>query len=109
MNPADVKECVNCGKAYTRRPDQTRAKFAEAVYCSRACSSRHARARQNAHYAQMRADRMEDVEWIIDSDSPENVAARLGYKNVHALIRMCERWERPDLATKLRRRLEAAA
>jgi hypothetical protein len=56
-----------------------------------------------------RADVIEDVEWIIDSDSPENVAARLGYKNVHALIRMCERWERPDLATKLRRRLEMAA
>ena len=56
-----------------------------------------------------RMDVIEDVEWIIDSDSPESVAARLGYKNVHALIRMCERWERPDLAAKLRRRLEAYA
>ena len=106
---ADTKACGNCGKEYSRRPDQTRRQFAESTYCSRACTSRHARARQTAKYAQMRADRMEDVEWIIDSDSPENVAARLGYKNVHALIRMCERWERPDLATKLRRRLEMAA
>ena len=46
-------------------------------------------------------DLIEDVEWIIGTDSPDSIARRLGYKRVRTLRDMLHRHGRPDLATQL--------
>jgi hypothetical protein len=68
-------------------------------YCNR-CYHRHRRgtvggACQNQ---QPIADLIEDVEWLRGTDSPENIAARVGYPRVASLARRLERADRPDLA-----------
>ena len=102
----DTRACERCGKAYTRRPDCSRKQFTETRFCSRTCRNFYASHKRTEN---VRRDRIEDIEWILDSDSPENVARRLGYKNAGVLIRMCERWDRPDLAARLYRRMEGSA
>ena len=46
---------------------------------------------------------IEDVEWIIGTDSPESIAVRLGYGSGRRLADQVKRWGRPDLADSLRR------
>ena len=46
-------------------------------------------------------DLIEDVEWIIGTDSPDSIARRLGYKRVKVLRELLHRNGRPDLATRL--------
>ena len=47
------------------------------------------------------ADLIEDVEWIIGSDTPENTARRLGYRSVEALQFRLRSLGRPDLSRRL--------
>ena len=60
---------------------------------------------------QHKAATLEDLEWIIDTDHPERVAARLGYARPEYLIRCLYRWGRMDLAVRLEHgnRLERAS
>ena len=50
-----------------------------------------------------RDDVIEDVEWIIGTDSPASIAHRLGYSSADALINALRKWNRADLADWLRR------
>ena len=45
---------------------------------------------------------IEDVEWIIGTDHPDNVARRLGYRSSKCLADQVKLWGRPDLADRLR-------
>ena len=44
---------------------------------------------------------IEDVEWIIGTDSPESIAVRLGYRRLNNLLTALRRWGRADLADRL--------
>jgi hypothetical protein len=57
-----------------------------------------------AHAAQV----IENLEWIIGTDSPEHVAHRLGYGNARNLERQLRRWGRNDLANRIARESVAA-
>lgn len=46
---------------------------------------------------------IEDVEWIIGTDGPDNIARRFGYSSVRRLADQVKCWGRPDLADRLRR------
>lgn len=46
---------------------------------------------------------IEDVEWLLGTDSPASIARRVGYKDVSDLIgRLANKAGRPDLADRLR-------
>ena len=44
---------------------------------------------------------IEDVEWIIGTDSPESIAVRLGYRRLDTLQTSLRKWGRADLADRL--------
>ena len=44
---------------------------------------------------------IEDVEWIIGTDSPESIAERLGYRCLDTLQSSLRKWGRADLADRL--------
>ena len=44
---------------------------------------------------------IEDVEWIIGTDSPESIAVRLGYRRLDTLQSSLRKWGRADLADRL--------
>ena len=44
---------------------------------------------------------IEDVEWIIGTDSPESIAVRLGYRCLDTLQTSLRKWGRADLADRL--------
>ena len=44
---------------------------------------------------------IEDVEWIIGTDSPESIAERLGYRRLDTLQSSLRKWGRADLADRL--------
>ena len=44
---------------------------------------------------------IEDVEWIIGTDSPESIAVRLGYRCLDTLQSSLRKWGRADLADRL--------
>lgn len=44
---------------------------------------------------------IEDLEWIIGTDSPESVAERLGYRRLDTLQSSLRKWGRADLADRL--------
>lgn len=61
----------------------------------------HVRERQAAEAAQRRAAVIEDLEWIVGTAHPEDVAHRLGYASAKNLCRVLYKWGRGDLACKL--------
>lgn len=50
------------------------------------------------------AELIEDIEWILGTDTPERIAARVGYPRMKSLTRRLERNGRPDLARIFDRR-----
>ena len=44
---------------------------------------------------------IEDVVWIIGTDSPESIAERLGYRRLDTLQSSLRKWGRADLADRL--------
>lgn len=56
----------------------------------------------NSTEAAHRDQVIEDVLWLLDTDSPENIATRLGYAKPANLDRALTRWGRHDLARRFR-------
>lgn len=98
------KTCEHCGNQYARTPDESQQHWRTRRYCGRSCAGKAARAKQ---VQAARNQRIEDVEWIIGTDSPESVARRLGYANADNLSRLLYRWGRPDLGAILATRAVA--
>ena len=58
--------------------------------------------RTNAARRRAERDRLaEDLTWLLDTDTPQHVAARVGAPSVSALVRRMCRHGRPDLAQRL--------
>lgn len=53
---------------------------------------------RNQNTARPLADLIEDVEWLLGTDAPESIAARVGYNRPRTLARRLFRNGRPDLA-----------
>lgn len=71
----------------------SRLRAANTIGC-RLCAARRSRSNR---YAQM----IEDLEWIIGTDSPESIAVRLGYRCLDTLQSSLRKWGRADLADRL--------
>lgn len=50
-----------------------------------------------------RAMVLEEIEFLVGTDSPERIAQRLGYDNLRHLRQLLRRWGRSDLAEKFQR------
>ena len=57
--------------------------------------------RQREHAVQV----VEDVEWLLGTDHPDSIAARLGYPSSRRLGDALRRWGRTDLARRLQEEL----
>jgi hypothetical protein len=109
------RTCEHCGQTFERRPNQEAWQFNRQRFCGNSCSARwkvaHTTHASTGNLDGLRAaletlaakreQTLEDLEWIIGTDSPENVAHRLGYASVKSLERVLHRWGRPDLASRL--------
>lgn len=47
---------------------------------------------------------VEDVTWLLGSDTPDRIATRVGYADQRALRKVLRRWGHQDLADALSRR-----
>lgn len=104
-SPVNGRACKGCPNTLTRRHDESWARFDAREYCSSGCAGR---ANGLAGAAARREQKLEDAEWIIGTDSAENVAVRLGYKDVANLAQVLKRWGRTDLVERLYRTQVAA-
>ena len=100
--------CEGCGDEFhrQRKPGgrlEPGPAFARRRFCGVKCAA--ANAREHRHQLrQWELDVIEDVEWIIAFDTPENVATRVGYKNPSSLARTLFTAGRADLANRLQAR-----
>jgi hypothetical protein len=103
--------CPQCGTPIERRLVEAPSKYLRRTHCPDCAAERRRRAGRNGlrrsleAFADHRQALIEDLEWIIDTDSPEHVAQRLGYANADNLSRVLYRWGRNDLAARLDRRV----
>ena len=104
-SPVDGRTCKGCPNTLTRRPDESWARFDAREFCSSGCSGR---ANSTAAAEARRQAKLEDVEWLVGTDSPQNIATRLGYKDLGNLTAVLQRWGRDDLAQRLTRGAVAA-
>lgn len=51
-----------------------------------------------ARHAARRAYVIGEVEWLLGTDSVENISTRLGYANPRSLARKLRDWKQPELA-----------
>lgn len=94
--------CEQCGAPIARRPYDSLNAWAARRYCGQRCSAAAARVRR-AETRRNPAEIVEDVEWIIGTDQPINVAARVGL-TLDGLRDVLNRQGRTDLADRLRLR-----
>jgi hypothetical protein len=94
------RECEECSRTFARTRGESNQHWAMRRFCGRSCSGSWS-ARRAAE--QRRAAQIEDLEWIVGTDSPEHIARRLGYASVSNLERVLHRWGRHDLANRLER------
>ena len=97
---APTTRTCHCGSPIQRRADEAWNRYQRRTCCSTSCAS-SVRAKEAA--ATKRAQRIEDLEWIIGTCPAEEVAKRLGYGHLDSLITTLNRWDRPDLLERLRR------
>jgi len=101
----ETRTCHGCPNPIRRRHDESWARYEARNYCSSGCAGR---ANGLAGAQARREQKLEDAEWIIGTDSAENVATRLGYKDVANLVQVLKRWGRTDLVERLYRTAVAA-
>ena len=99
------RTCQQCGNQYARTRDESQQHWKARKFCGRSCAGASA---QQAQAAAKRVRRIEDVEWLLGTDSPESIARRLGYANERNLVDLLRRWGRPDLAARMTREQVAA-
>lgn len=106
---AEKRYCQNpaCGKELTMPPKCINWPKGKGKYCSRACTGKARSAQmkqvQNEIHGKRRAYIVEELDFLIGTDSPERLARRLGYNTVEGLTKACQREKREDLASKLKR------
>lgn len=100
------RTCEHCGNQYARTRDESGSHWRARKYCGRSCAGAAAWIKSSTT---KREARIEDVEWLLGTDSPDNIATRLGYKDAANLVTVLKRWGRPDLAARLARDSELVA
>ena len=98
-----TRHCPVCEHPLTRHDNERESAFKVRVFCSPSCASKAGSEARAASAAAERQSLIEDLEWIIGTDSPQHVAQRLGYANADNLWRVLCRWGRHDLAARLDR------
>lgn len=101
--------CAECGAALTRRPGEHVTNYGRRVYCNRTCAAKgkgrvtaERRTRERAQYVTT------EVEHLLGSDHPGNIARRLGYADLDSLVHRLRVWGRDDLVGRLLRARAAA-
>ena len=95
------KTCELCGALFARGAKDGLAKWLTRRFCSGRCTGlAGAAARSEAERAR-REQVIEDFEWIVGTEHPERIAARLGFPCVEHLQRNLYRWGRADLVHRL--------
>lgn len=103
-----MKTCQTCGqplvrKVWSRGERESTTKFNARRYCDQECAKpARTRALTRGSKPRNHAELLEDLEWIIGTDHPDNIARRLGYSNAENLERVLHKWRRPDLAARVR-------
>ncbi len=98
MGAEQGRTCRMCGNQFARTRAESPAHWRRRKFCGRSCAGSHAAMKQAAD---KRASRIEDVEWLLGTDAPDNIAHRLGYADLDVLLDLLRRWDRADLATRL--------
>lgn len=104
-HPRPPRICEQCGATYECPRWENPGAWAARRYCGQRCSAAAARVRR-AEGRRDPNDIIEDVEWIIGTDQPINVAARVGL-TLDGLRDVLNRQGRTDLADRLRLRESA--
>lgn len=100
------RTCRQCGNQYARTRDESKHHWQVRKFCGRTCMGIAAR---RAREADKRTQRIEDVEWLLGTDRPDNIARRLGYADLASLTKVLRRWDRNDLVARLNRHAESVA
>lgn len=103
------KTCQNaaCGKTFNRERNamgklQPPRTYLKRRFCSPDCA--YTIRRDETHVpTQRELDMIEDVAWIIGTDTPENIAKRVGYHTVDYLVRTLSKCKANELASRLTR------
>lgn len=90
--------CQHCGAGLVKRRTESATAFAGRKFCNRQCFHAHTNA---ARGTTRRAEVIEDVEWLLRSDNPANIPARVGYTHLRSLRAALVEWGRADLAARL--------
>ena len=109
----ESKSCLGCG-CTIHRTKQSNWNWAKQKYCSPDCAGKSSPRAQESlakmlegsrrRYALQRDYVIGELEFLIGTDTTENLAVRLGYKKgIPSLYRALERWEREDLIARLER------
>lgn len=100
-----TKICAECGTEfavdrahYTRRMCSTACAHASWWRQSKERVAAARMARTNIRHDTVTAE----VEFLLDTDSPDSIAIRLGYSCADVLSKRLTEWGRTDLATRLR-------
>ena len=106
-HPPKTCENPHCGKTFTRKRYQSGKLEPNTIYAKRRyCNPECWEATRNwADYqpTQRELDMIEDVAWIVGTDTPERIAERVGYKNVDYLARTLRKCRQNELSSRLLR------
>jgi len=99
----ETKDCELCGEKYSRTMSasgklQPSPTWRKRRFCSKQCVGKHKQRRTR--------EIVEDLEWIIGTDSPESIAKRLGYGEPQSLMKALRRAGRHDLSQRFGREFE---
>lgn len=105
---AEARHCQNpaCGVVLVMPPGYVHWPEGRGIYCSRQCNGSAQPARNKERAQRMleeRAYAVEEVAFLIGTDSPSSLARRLGYEVTEQLANACRAEGRDDLANRLMR------
>ena len=90
---AEPRTCGHCSKPLVTR--------FQVKFCNSECSSGARRSEATRPRGKRANAVIEDVQWIIGTDSPESIARRVGYSSVSSLTRSLTGWGERELALRL--------
>jgi hypothetical protein len=103
------KICVNpsCGKEFNRKRHsgghlEPSRSYRQRKYCDKACWEQDRGPTGPIVQSARQRELVEDLRWIIGTDSIVNVATRLGYKSPYTLERSLGKAGEPALANRVR-------
>ena len=110
------KNCEKCGTTFSRRRYasgrlEDTHNWSIRKFCTPQCGYQVKSEKMQHIPTRRELNMIEDVNWIIGTDTPANIAVRVGYGNVNYLTRTLDDCKEHELANRLRRehnQIEAA-